>query len=213
MAAKHQTEEDWNDLSRVRHGLVERLRRSGDQNNWQSFFQEHWHAVYYAARRCGLSESEAGEVVCETVLAAGNSVETSRFNPKVCSFKNWLMQLTRWQIASRLRSRNRPEFAPGAESGSDTEFLLASSAQNIPFETVWEESCQKNLEYLALERVRQQVPHQDYQIYYLRVVKEKPTREVARLTGSNSFTVYLVQHRLASLLKKELTTLRDQQQG
>jgi RNA polymerase sigma factor (sigma-70 family) len=211
---RHQHEVEWNDLLRVHHGLVERLRGSGNQTNWQPFFHEHWRTVYHAARRCGLSESEAEEVVCETVLAAGTSVETSRFNPEVCPFKSWLMQLTRWQIANRLRSRNRPEEQPvgsGAKSGGDTEFLLASSAQNLPFESVWEESWQKNLEYLALERLKQQVPHKDYQIYYLREVKEKRTREVAQLTGTSAVTVYLVHHRMANLVKKELTALRKQQ--
>jgi len=125
-----------------------------------------------------------------------------------------LVVLTRWQIASRLRSRNRPELSSlgaGTQSGGDTEFLFASATQNLPFETVWGESWQKNLEYLALERVKEQVPQQDYHIYYLRVVKEKRTREVAQLTGASAVTVYLVHHRLANLVKKELTTLRTQQ--
>jgi RNA polymerase sigma-70 factor (ECF subfamily) len=211
MPAKQQGPNEWDELLQIRRSLVERLRHSESQTDWQRFFHEHWRAVYRAARRCDLSESEAEEVVCETILAAGGSVEASRFNSEVCSFKSWLMQLTRWQIASRLRSRNRPEpSSPGAGT-SDTEFLFASATQNLPFETVWEESWQKNLEYLALERVKEQVPQQDYHIYYLRVVKEKRTREVAQLTGASAVTVYLVHHRLANLVKKELTTLRTQQ--
>lgn len=214
MPAKQQRPEEWDELLQIRRNLVERLSHSGDQTGWQRLFDEHWRAVYHAARQCCLSDSEGEEVVCETILEAGRSVEASRFNPEVCSFKSWLMQLTRWQIASRLRNSGRPGPSPpepGAKSRGDTDFLFASVTKNLPFETIWEEAWQKNLKHLALERVKQQVPQRDYQIYCLRVLKEKRTREVAQLTGASSVKVYLVHHRLANLVKKELSSLRTQQ--
>jgi RNA polymerase sigma factor (sigma-70 family) len=213
MPAKQHQPHEWDELLQIRRNLVKRLSHSGDQTDWQRLFDEHWRAVYHAARRCGLSDSEGEEVVCETILEAGRSVEASRFNAQVCSFKSWLMQLARWQIASRLRSHNSGPLSPGpgATSHGDTDFLFANVTNNLPFETVWEEAWQKNLEHLALERVKEQVPQRDYQIYYLRALKEKRTREVAQLTGSSSFKVYLVHHRLANLVRKELTSLRSQQ--
>ena len=213
MSAKHETVDEGEESWLTRGSLAERLRHQEGHPDWQKHFENYWKLIYSVARACDLSEREAEEVVQETILETARSVETSRFNPAICTFKSWLMQITRWQVARQLRNRQRRDRstdAPGPCS-TDTEFLTASLDPNVSFGHVWEAEWQKNLEYLARERVKQRVSRRDYQIYYLRTVKEKRMREVARLTGANSAKVYLVHHRLASLVKKELTMLRAQQ--
>ena len=214
MPAKHQGAEAWDELLQTRRSLVERLHHAEGPANWQTLFDDYWQLIFIAAESCGLAAGEAQEVVQQTIVEAALSVETSRFNPAICSFKSWLRQITRRHVASRLRGRHNStiETASLDPSNGDTEFLLASAAQDRPFETVWEEAWQRNLEYVARERLKQHVSPKDYQIYILRSVKRKRPREVAQLTHTSVARVYLTHHRLAGLVKKELSTLRLQQQ-
>ena len=50
---------------------------------------------------------------------------------------------------------------------------------------------------------------QQYEIYHLHVILERPVREVARTLGVNVGQVYLARHRVGSLLKKEIKRLEQ----
>ena len=55
-------------LLATRRSLVERLADWGDQRRWQEFFDTYWKLIYSAARQAGLTDTEAQEVVQETVI-------------------------------------------------------------------------------------------------------------------------------------------------
>jgi DNA-directed RNA polymerase specialized sigma24 family protein len=52
----------------TRQSLVERLADWNDQKRWQQFFDSYWKLIHRAARKAGLTESEAQEVVQETLI-------------------------------------------------------------------------------------------------------------------------------------------------
>src|SRR5436190_12342935 len=53
-------------LIATRRSLVERLADWGDQRRWQEFFDTYWKLIHSAARKSGLTDAEAQEVVQET---------------------------------------------------------------------------------------------------------------------------------------------------
>ncbi len=61
----------------------------------------------------------------------------------------------------------------------------------------------------AMERVKLRVKPEHYQIFYLSAVKGLGTREVARMLHVNVGQVYLVRHRLAKEVKREVERLRE----
>ncbi len=50
-------------LLATRHSLVERLTDLGDQRKWQEFFDASWRLIYGGARKGGLTDAEAQDVV------------------------------------------------------------------------------------------------------------------------------------------------------
>jgi DNA-directed RNA polymerase specialized sigma24 family protein len=91
----------------TRRSLIERLADWGDQVRWQEFFDTYSKLIYSAARRSGLTDSEAQEVVHETVITVAKSIDKSKYDPAIGSFKAWLLQITRWRIADQFRKRER----------------------------------------------------------------------------------------------------------
>src|SRR5205085_8505252 len=92
-------------LAATRRSLVDRLANWDDRRRWQEFFDTYWKLIYSAARRAGLTEVEAQEVVQETVITVAKNVGKLRYDPAIGSFKGWLLNITRWRIADQFRKR------------------------------------------------------------------------------------------------------------
>jgi RNA polymerase sigma-70 factor (ECF subfamily) len=211
--AHHAGEPD--ELAPTRRSLVERLRDLDDQTSWQEFFDTYWKLIYGSAIKSGLSDDEAGDVVQETVIGVARRMETFVYDPQTCSFKGWLMHITRCRIIDRFRSRKRQRQSSSVLLSEDRGTTTAEDGLQIPdaaaeraFQGMWDEEWQKNLVDAALEKVKRKVPARQYQIFYLHSVKNMPAADIARLLGITSAKVYVVRHRVGRLVKREVELLQ-----
>lgn len=198
------------ELVPTRRSLIDRLRDLDDQPSWREFFDTYWKLIYGAAIKAGLSDQEAEDVVQETVIGVARKMPDFRYDPGVCSFKGWLMHVTRCRIADRFR-RRRTENVPltlptGADTAADTDLNLADPAANV-LEEIWNEEWRKNIVDVAMERVRRRANPEHYQIFHLHAVKGLGVREIAKLTGASLAKVYVTYHRIAKLVKEEVRRL------
>ena len=210
-------------LRTTRASLLVRLKDREDQASWQEFFDTYWHLIYRVAIKAGLNDAEAQDVVQETVISVANKVAGFTYDPQVCSFKTWMLRLTRWRILDRIRRREREVVALGrrvhgrqvaatTNGDSPPEDLSDRTAtvERLPdplgtdLDRLWEEEWRQTTYRAALDALRQRLPPEQFQIYDLCTVKGLPVRQVARLTGVSVARVYLNRHRVASLLKREL---------
>ena len=89
----------------TRPSLLNRLKDTQDQQSWQEFDDLYRKLIFGFALKAGLTETEAQEVVQETLIAAAKNLPEFRYDPKVCSFKTWLLNLSRWRVQDQLRKR------------------------------------------------------------------------------------------------------------
>jgi len=210
--ASHSSMSGSSELAPTRTTLLERLRNLQDHASWQQFFDTYWKLIYCAAIKSGLSDQEAEEVVQETIIGVARNMETFEYRPESCSFKGYLMHITRRRIIDRLRKQGRrPLFvplAPGASTGtSDPGIQVVDEAAGNAFVQVWNEEWEKNLMDAALERVKKAVKPEHYQIFYLYGVKKMPLKKVCELLNVSAAKVYVVQHRVARMVKREVQVL------
>lgn len=197
----------------TRPTLLARLKNWNDQESWKHFFDTYWKLIFSAALRSGLTESEAEEVVQETVLSVARTMPAFKYDPAVCSFKTWLMHLTRKRIADQFRKRppaaasRSPRRRPPGETSTVNRVPDPAGAD---LERVWNEEWEKNLMDAAMQNVRGQVSSRQYQIFDLHVTKGWPVRDVTRTLHVNAGQVYLAKHRVLALVKKELRKLERQ---
>ena len=200
------------DPAPTRLSLLERLRDLDDHKSWQQFFDTYWRLIYLAAVKGGLSDADAEDVVQETIIGIARHMENYRYEPGVCSFKGWLMHVTRSRIVDHLRrvKPNKLAFVPiGTDPPTSVEdrVLEANPIAEKEFEHIWDKEWTVNLLEAAMERVKRRVAPEHYQIFYLHSVKGKSAREVAQLLGVSVPKVYVVRHRLARMIKKEIKIL------
>src|SRR6266550_1800309 len=94
-----------NDSYPTRPSLLVRLKDTEDQQSWQEFNDLYGKLIFGFAIKAGLTESEAQEVVQDTLIAAAKNLPEFRYDPKVCSFKTWLLNLSNWRVKDQLRKR------------------------------------------------------------------------------------------------------------
>src|SRR5262249_53796670 len=139
---------DPNELIPTRNSLLSRLKDWEDKESWQEFFDTYWKLVYGVAIKAGLSDQEAQEVVQGTVITVARSIPNLKYDPAICSFKTWLLNLTRWRITDQLRKRRPAEAQkkrrPDQTARTATVERIADPA-GIDLETVWDEEWQQHL--------------------------------------------------------------------
>jgi len=195
----------------TRASLLERLRGLDDQRSWQEFFDTYWRLIHGVARKAGLTEDEAQDVVQETVISVARHLPGFRYDPEKCAFKTWLLNVTRWKVADGLRRRRAGKFG-GAPQLADAD--VVPSLEEIPapaeseFERMWDAEWSARLLDIATQRLKSQVSPKQFQVFYLHVMKEIPVREVARRLGVSRGQVYLAKHRVGRTLRRELRLLQ-----
>ena len=194
----------------TRRSLLSRLKDWNDQESWKVFFDTYWKLIYNAALRAGLTEAEAQDVVQETIIAVSKKIPTFVYDPGKGSFKTWLMRQTNWRILGQFRKR-----MPLAVSKADDRTSTGTGTiDRVPdpalprLEALWDQEWESNLVDAALNRVKARVDAKHYQIFDLCVRKKWPISKVANDFKLNAARVYLIRHRIATLLKKEITHLR-----
>jgi len=198
------------DLIPTRQSLLGRLKNWNDQESWKVFFDTYWKLIYNTATRAGLSESEAQDVVQETVISVLKSMPAFEYQAQKGSFKAWLLLLTSWRIGDHLRKRQSD--AKGIQhlrnTSTDTPTVERVPDQALTWEQTWDEEWEHNLLEAAIERVKLKADALQYQIYDLCFFKQWPVRRVALALNVNTAKVYMARHRVGNLIKQEVRRLQ-----
>ena len=200
-------------LLATRRSLVDRLANWDDRKRWQEFFDTYWKLIYSAARKSGLTDAEAQEVVQETVITVAKNIDKLKYDPAIGSFKGWLLQITRWRIADQFRKRE-PGDAKRARSSDDRATATIERVPDsrvVDLDALWETEWKENLFEAAIARVKKKIEPKQFQIFDCYVRKEWPAQKVAERLGVNVGQVYLARHRVSSLLKKEIRALEKKE--
>ena len=202
----------------TRPSLLNRLKTGDDNESWQEFYRIYGKLTRDFAIKAGLTDTEADEVVQETAIAMARHLPEYRYDPKVCRFKTWLLNLTRWRIQDQLRKRkkeaaltpDRPAQPCNDDTARTATIHRVPDPDAVNLEAVFETQWRENLFAAALERIKQKFSLKQYQIFDLAVLKEWPAADVAQSLGVTLANVYVTRHRIAAAIKKETKRLEAQ---
>jgi DNA-directed RNA polymerase specialized sigma24 family protein len=114
----------------TRPSLLRRVQAGGDEEGWREFNDQSGLLIFRFAVKAGLNEAEAPDVVQETMIAATRNLPEFRYDPKVCSFKTWLLTLSRWRGVDQLRKRLPQTPAPRATRRARSRWLWRRPARS-----------------------------------------------------------------------------------
>src|SRR5437660_7551812 len=91
----------------TRASLLVRLRDGGDAGAWQEFVQLYAPVVYGFARKRGLQDADAADLMQEVFRSVAGAAGRLEYDPKRGSFRGWLYTVTRNKIYTFLDSQRR----------------------------------------------------------------------------------------------------------
>src|SRR5688572_9249633 len=127
----------------TRRSLLSRLRDVDDNASWRTFFERYWRLIYNVARKSGLSDDAAQDIVQETVIAVARKMPEFRYDPEKGSFKQWLLLITRRRIQDHFRRVYRS--LPVADSQSEHSSIWDEQAAEGQIEAAWEQEWRDNI--------------------------------------------------------------------
>ena len=196
---------------RTRATLLNRLKDLGDGDSWEQFFNVYWRLIYGVARKAGLDNGEAMDVVQETMAAVARHMPDFKYDPAIGSFKGWLLNMARWRITDQLRKRGplkRHRSPAHGDANSDT--LGRIPDERLDLSAIWEADWQNNLFEAALENVKPRLEPEKFQIFDFYVNKEWSVKKVAETFKVSENVVYLVKSRVTELLREEVRRLESE---
>jgi RNA polymerase sigma-70 factor (ECF subfamily) len=209
--ADHVPDPEADALLPTRQSLLSRLRDWEDQTGWREFFDTYWRLIYNVARKSGLADAEAQDVVQNTFIYLARRMPNFQYDRARGSFKSWLRVVTRSRIQVFWRSqRAHQQFLHEPRPDAESSEVEAQPDAAASLDEVWQREWEENLVSTALRRVRAKVSAQQLLIFRLSTLGEWPLPQVAKKLGVNLAQVYLARHRVGKLLKAEILRLRKE---
>jgi RNA polymerase sigma-70 factor (ECF subfamily) len=199
---------------KTRRSLLSRLRNLDDHESWRDFFELYWRMLYRVARRAGLGEADAEDVVQETVVAVARQMPRFRYDAARGSFKGWLFRIVGRRVTDHLRRVYREP--PRAETVFDTPADEGTAEPSDPVEAgdamglAWEQEWEQAVFEAAVARVREQTNPKHFQVFDCCVRLGWPAAKVAATLGLSAAQVYLARHRVSRAVKQAARIINDE---
>ncbi len=206
---------DKTDFLATRSTLLNRMKNDGDQEGWVDFFNTYWKLIYSVAKKVGLSDADAQDVVQETILTVHRKIKEFDYDRNKGSFKGWLKVITRSRINDHFRKQSRRPDKPNQHINDEDK---SGPDETIPdpdgfeLERIWDQEWQSHRASIALERVKQQVSPKQFQIFDCYVLKEWSVEDIKRKLDYSSGQIYMAKYRVGKLLKQELEILLEEEE-
>lgn len=194
------------------HSLIARVKDLGDGAAWAEFLGIYQPVVFRMARRRGLQDADAQDVMQQVFLSISKSIEGWIPSDLLPPFRAWLTTVARNAITKALTRRPRD-----AASGSSSVAELLE-AQPDPQETTAEilAEARKELIRWATEQIRSEFSEATWNVFWQTAIEGVPIAEVAKSAGRSAGAVYVARYRVIARLKEkvlEVSQLWDLQEN
>jgi RNA polymerase sigma-70 factor (ECF subfamily) len=181
--------------------LLQRLRQPGEEEAWNRLVELYTPLLFYWARRVGLGEEDAADLVQEVFTVLIQKLPEFTYDPNQ-SFRGWLRTITlnKWRDSRR---RRIPAPVPADQA------TLAQLAQPCAAEAFWEAEYRQQLVGRALELMQAEFQPTTWKACWDVVVVGKPVAEVARELNMSLDAVYAAKSRVLRRLRQGLDGLLD----
>lgn len=189
----------------TRPSLLLRVRDLADSAAWGEFVEIYAPLVHRYARKRGLQDADAADIVQDVLREFARCVPRFQYNPNAGQFRSWLHTLTRRAVARQARQpAGRPVPVGGGESGGPLERVEASAAEAFA-----EEEYRKVVFEWAARQVQDQVQEQTWHAFRMTAIEKHSPAVVAEQLGMSLGSVYVAKNRVV----RRLRTLIEQVDG
>jgi RNA polymerase sigma-70 factor (ECF subfamily) len=193
------------EFPQTRLSLIAQVQSPGDREAWDQFVLIYRPVIYRMARRRGMQDADAQDLVQSVFMRVASSIQRWEKNDPETKFRHWLRRVVRNTIFSALS--RQPKDAAG---GSEMPDLLASQPENeklVEQELATETMREQYLHAAAV--VKKDVDPDTWRAFELTVVRGQSCDEAADLLGKSVGAVYAARSRVMRRLREQVTCLQE----
>lgn len=194
----------------TRASLLVQLRDGSNHQAWQEFMSLYGPVVYGFARKRGLQDADAADLMQDVLRSVSSSIGRLDYDRNQGTFRGWLFTVTRNKIFNFLSARR---IRPQGSGDSSTNRLLASHPDANDGAETWEVEYQRRVAAIAMERVKGEFQENTWRAFWLTAVEGVAAAEVGQQTGLSSGAVYVAKSRVLARLKEEVEAMRQQEEN
>src|SRR5262245_10220453 len=188
--------------------LLVRLRDRGDELAWSEFVEIYTPLIERLARRKGLQEADAADLVQEVFGAVARRIDRYDPDPSKGSFRGWLSRIARNLILDALAARRR--HPPGVGDTSVRRLLDAQPAPSPEDTALFEAEYRHRAFAWAAERVRDEVSEMAWRVFWMAGVEGNGARSVAEALGTTIGTVYHYKSQVMARLRRKVLEIEGE---
>lgn len=191
----------------TRASLLVRLRDRTDSAAWSEFARVYAGVVYSYARKRGLQDADAADLMQEVLRAVATGIGKQSYDRSKGSFRGWLYAIVRNKLVNFLESRQRQVQGTG-DSASQHRLEGVPNADDI---SEWDEEYERRAFAWATERVRGEFQPSTWDAFWQTAVEGQSAAAVGGRLQMSPGAVYVAKCRVLARLKQEIQLLNEQE--
>lgn len=194
----------------TRASLLLQIRDGTNHGAWQEFMRLYGPMVYGFARKRGLQDADAADLMQDVMRSVSTSIGRLDYDRNQGAFRGWLFTITRNKVFNFLSARR---IRPQGSGDTTTNRMLDNQPDDNDGADVWEVEYQRRLAAIAMERVKSEFQENTWQAFWLTAVEGIAAADVAKRVGMSPGAIYVAKSRVLARLKEEVETMRRQEEG
>ena len=194
--------------TQTKASLLLRLRDQSDNDAWGLFTEIYVPLVLGLAKKWGLQDSDAADLVQEVMAEVARSISKFEYKPELGRFRSWL-----YKIANRTLWRHQRRATRQAQGTGDTEMLQlihnVDSGEANQREEEWNEQYQRQLFTWAAEQISKSVTESTWSAFWETAVVGRKPENVACELGLSVGSVYVAKNRILKKIRQKIAEIDD----
>jgi RNA polymerase sigma-70 factor (ECF subfamily) len=191
----------------TRPSLLLRLRDGHDREAWRQFVELYAPVVYGFARRRGLQDADAADLMQEVLRAVAGAAGRLDYDPARGTFRSWLYTVTRNKMYNLLDSSRRHVQGSG---DSATQRRLEEQPGGESDDRQWEEEYRRQLSARAMELVRGEFQDATWRAFWMTAVEGQAARAAGEKLAMSVGAVYVARSRVIARLREQIQLLEQE---
>jgi RNA polymerase sigma factor (sigma-70 family) len=190
----------------TRASLLVRLRDTSDGEAWQEFVHLYAPVIYAFARKRGLQDADAADLMQEVLRSVSSAVPRLEYDPVRGTFRGWLFTVTRNKVFNFLESSGRRVQGSGDSRVQQRLEQHADAAGDQSGD--WEADYQRALAAQAMERVKGEFQTATWEAFRQTALEGRTPAQAAARVGLSVGAVYVAKSRVIARLREEIQRLQ-----
>jgi RNA polymerase sigma-70 factor (ECF subfamily) len=185
--------------------LLARIKNADDVSAWGEFAKLYGPVVYGFARKRGLQDADAADVVQDVLRSVARNAERMDYDPERGTFRGWLYTVARNKIYNFLTATKRR--VRGAGDVNSQERLESIADPDDDADHQWELEYQRRLSAKAMDRIKHEFQPNTWQAFWGTAVEGRSATDVGKQLKLSAGAVYVAKSRVLARLRDEVKQL------